>query len=184
MRFLDATRGYRRVLPRARRNRWDFFRPMIRRPALLAANGAYESALLVSNRVEPRLKMLGGMKAAARVGCEFCLDIGSALLRESGLSDEELLNLARFRESDVYDHRQKLVLELAEAITSTPATVSDDLRTRLDAEFTPAELAELSSAIAWENHRSRLNQALGVRPAGFSDGTTCLLPEQPLGAAR
>ena len=36
-------------------------------------------------------------------------------------------------------------------------------------------LTELAAAIAWENHQGRLNQVLGVRPSGFSDGAVCLL---------
>ena len=35
------------------------------------------------------------------------------------------------------------------------------------------QLAELAAATAWENHRGRLNQALGIRPVGFSDRAFC-----------
>jgi hypothetical protein len=31
--------------------------------------------------------------------------------------------------------------------------------------------------VAWENHRARLNRALGVREAGFSDGAYCVVAE-------
>lgn len=41
----------------------------------------------------------------------------------------------------------------------------------------PAERTELMSAITWENHRARLNQGLGVRPSGFSDGAVRALPD-------
>jgi hypothetical protein len=58
----------------------------------------------------------------------------------------------------------------------TPADVSDDLRLRLEDRLGRAALAEIAATIAWENHRSRLNRALGVRPAGFSDGAVCALP--------
>jgi alkylhydroperoxidase family enzyme len=43
--------------------------------------------------------------------------------------------------------------------------------------LTPGQLAELAATIAWENHRARLNRALGVRAAGFSDGAFCVVPE-------
>ena len=39
-----------------------------------------------------------------------------------------------------------------------------------------AQLTELAAVIAWENHRARLNRALGVRAVGFSDGAYCVLP--------
>jgi hypothetical protein len=42
-----------------------------RRPALLLAVGAYETALLASGRVESRLKALAQIKTSALVGCPF-----------------------------------------------------------------------------------------------------------------
>ena len=35
--------------------------------------------MLLSNRMDPKLKELAELKAAGMVSCEFCLDIGSAL---------------------------------------------------------------------------------------------------------
>ena len=35
---------------------------------------------------------------------------------------------------------------------------------------------ELVQLIAWENHRSRQNVALGIGAEGFSDGKACALP--------
>jgi alkylhydroperoxidase family enzyme len=72
-----------------------------------------------------------------------------------------------------------LALDLAVAMTATPADVPDELRERLLELLTPAQLVELVSAIAWENHRARVNRALGVRAAGFSDGAYCVVPERP-----
>jgi hypothetical protein len=58
----------------------------------------------------------------------------------------------------------KLVLEFANAISRTPAELRDRLLTR----FTPAQATELAATAAWDSNRGRLNQALGVQPAGFS----------------
>ncbi len=96
-----------------------------------------------------------------------------------GITDRQLLELARYRDSDAYDDEERLVIELAEAMTLAPAEVSEDLRDRLLAQFTRAQVAELAATVAWENHRARLNRALGVRPVGFSEGVTCALPEHP-----
>lgn len=60
-----------KVVSRAKRNRLDLMRYLIRRPALLAATGGYETALLVSSRAETRLKLLAQVKASALVGCPF-----------------------------------------------------------------------------------------------------------------
>lgn len=69
------------------------------------------------------------------------------------------------------------MLDLAVAMSSTPADVPEELRERLLEHFTKGQLMELVAMVAWENHRARANKALGVRAAGFSDGAYCALPE-------
>lgn len=71
MRLLDKLAVYARVLPRARRNRTDLVKWMGRRPLLFGAMGAYEGAVVLSNRVDSRLKTLATLKATSRAGCPF-----------------------------------------------------------------------------------------------------------------
>ena len=94
-----------------------------------------------------------------------------------GITERQLRELGRYERSDAFDAKERLVLDLAVAMTSTPADVSDELRERLLLHFSKTELMELVSTIAWENHRARANRALGVRAAGFSDGAVCAVPE-------
>lgn len=61
------------------------------------------------------------------------------------------------------------MIELAEALTLTPATVSDELKARLDARFSPKQQVELSHTVAWENARARFNRTFGVGPDGYLD---------------
>jgi hypothetical protein len=44
---------------------------MAKIPAIMAAVGTYETALLLSDRVDSRLKALASLKASALVGCPF-----------------------------------------------------------------------------------------------------------------
>ena len=60
-----------RVLSRGRRNRTDLYRWLIRRPAIMGAVQGYEMGLLMSNRVDARLKVLAELKTSSRVGCPF-----------------------------------------------------------------------------------------------------------------
>ena len=60
-----------KVLVRARRNRSDLLRFLVRRPALLGAVAGYETALLVSSRADNDLKLLAQLKASSLVGCPF-----------------------------------------------------------------------------------------------------------------
>jgi alkylhydroperoxidase family enzyme len=104
------------------------------------------------------------------------MDIGSAVSRALGIDEATLGDINRWRESDRFTPVERLALELADRLTATPSDMTDDLREQLLEHLTPGQLAELASAIAWENHRARLNRALGVREMGFSDGGYCVLP--------
>lgn len=70
------------------------------------------------------------------------------------------------------------MLDLAVAMTQTPADVPSDLVDRLRQELDEAQLVELTAAIAWEHYRARFNRVFGVRAAGFSEGAFCVLPER------
>lgn len=150
---------------------------------LLLGTGAMELALDRSNLVDGRLKKLVEMEVALIVGCEFCIDIGSMLGQDLGITDDELRALPRFRESAAFSPLEKLVLEYAAGMSGTPASVPDGLFRALREHFDEAQMVELTIAIAWENHRARSNHALGMGSQGFSGGSLCLLREVP-GEAR
>ena len=60
-----------------------------------------------------------------------------------------------------------LVLEMADAITATPAKLTPDLRDRLQQRFSTPQLVELAAAIAWENYRARSNRVFGFGSENF-----------------
>ncbi|MCP2279778.1 carboxymuconolactone decarboxylase family protein [Nocardia amikacinitolerans] len=181
MRAVERIRNHARAMRRAKRHRMDLVGWLARRPQLLASTAFYETMSIFANRLDPRLKDLAELKTAGLVNCEFCLDIGSAIAQTSGLTERQITDLPRYRTSDAYTELEKLVIAYAEAITATPAIDLDELRERLLNHLTKAQLAELAAAIAWENQRARLNQALGVRPTGMAEGMACAIPESRLG---
>ncbi|MFI6171792.1 carboxymuconolactone decarboxylase family protein [Nocardia sp. NPDC051052] len=179
MRALTRIRHYLKAVRQAKRNRSDLTGWLLRRPQLLFSTMVFESALLFTNRLDPKLKELAELKTAGLVNCEFCLDIGSALAQSAGLTEQQLADLPRYRTSDAYTDLEKLVIAFAEAMTATPAVDLDDLRSTLLTHLSKSQLAELAATIAWENQRARLNQGLGVRPTGMAEGGMCALPERP-----
>jgi 4-carboxymuconolactone decarboxylase len=140
-----------------------------------------------AHSVPEKLKDLAGTKAAALVGCEFCIDIASAISSKTGVTPEQLADLPRYRESPHFSELEKLVIEYAAAMTATPSDVSDSLFDALRAHFSERQLVELTSAIAIENYRARFNWAFGIGSQGFAAGGACALPEraaaQPAAAA-
>jgi alkylhydroperoxidase family enzyme len=97
--------------------------------------------------------------------------------RKAGITEAQLLDLARFEDSPSFDSNEKLVLRLTVALTRTPANVDDQLFAGLRAVFTEPQLVELTTAVAWENYRARFNRTFGVLAEGFSEGAFCPLPE-------
>ena len=104
------------------------------------------------------------------------MDIGSAVGRHEGVTAEQILALADYAQSPHFDDRERLCLELSDAMTATPAAVPDALFERLRAVFSEPQLVELVSTIAWENYRARFNLAFGIAAEGFSEGATCAVP--------
>jgi AhpD family alkylhydroperoxidase len=148
-------------------------------PPLLAATIAVELVLERSNRIDRRLEELAALRASTMTGCAFCIDFGSALVRDLKLlSPQQIREVTSWRESEAFDDDERLVLEYAEGISSTPVDVSDALFARLRERFDEAAIVELSVAIAFENYRGRYWHAAGLGSDGF-----CALPERDLPAA-
>jgi AhpD family alkylhydroperoxidase len=150
-------------------------------PRLLAGYGMLEGATGKLHSVPERLKVLAELKAATMTSCEYCIDIGSQIARRSGLSDEQLLALPRYRESEHFDELEKLVLDYAVGMSRTPVEATDELFEQLRRHFNDAQLVELTNIIALENMRGRFNLALGFGSAGFSEGMVCAVPEPAAG---
>ena len=89
------------------------------------------------------------------------MDINSAVGRKAGLTDEKLLAV-RGNDLTMFTDVERLVIELADAMVHTPATVSDDLYARLRNQFSEEQLLELGAHIAFENFRARLNRLFDV----------------------
>jgi alkylhydroperoxidase family enzyme len=72
-----------------------------------------------------------------------------------------------WRELDDLDEAERLALEYAERMTSTPPTVDEHLLARLREHFSQPAIVEMAAIVAWENYRARLNTAIGVEGHGF-----------------
>ena len=147
-------------------------------PKMMSGMGKFQQAVRKGNTVDARLKYLVELKGAQMIGCEFCVDLGSQICRNSGFSDEELLALPRYRESDLFTERQKLALDYTAAVMRTPVEVTDDLFARMKKHFTDEQLVEITALLTVVN-LDRFNAAFGIGSAGFSAGMVCVTPDRP-----
>jgi AhpD family alkylhydroperoxidase len=148
------------------------------RPKMMNGMGKFQQAVRKGTAVDERLKNLVELKGAQMIGCEFCVDLGSQICRNSGLSDDELLALPRYRSSDLFSEREKLALDFAVGVMRTPVDVSDELFARMREHFSDEQLVELTALLTLVN-LDRLNAAFGVGSAGFSEGMVCVPPDRP-----
>jgi AhpD family alkylhydroperoxidase len=148
----------------------------------LLGYAALEKSVASRPRVPERLRALAVLKSAVMQGCEMCQDIGSFEALSKGVSEAQLHDLHRYRDSSEFDATERLVLDLAVAMTLTPVRVTDELIAELGGAFDDPQIVELVHLIAVENLRSRFNAAFGLGAAGFSEGMACARMEP--GASR
>jgi AhpD family alkylhydroperoxidase len=148
-------------------------------PKMTMGMGKFNQAVRKGKAVDERLKNLVELKGAQMIGCEFCVDLGSQICRNSGFSDEELLALPRYRQSDLFTEREKLALDYTVAVMRTPVEVTDELFDRMNEHFSDKQLVEITALLTVVN-LDRFNAAFGIGSAGFSEGMVCVPPDRPV----
>jgi alkylhydroperoxidase family enzyme len=89
------------------------------------------------------------------------VDINSAVGRKAGLSDEKLQAVSG-TDLSVFNHVERLVIALADALSDTPSNVPDSLYARLRDHSSEKQLIELGAQIAFEQYWARLNRLFDV----------------------
>lgn len=120
----------------------------------------------------PVLRSLVTVRVSQINWCKFCVDINSATLAERSGSVDKVAALAAWQQSDLFEEKERVVLEYTEAMTDSNKQVTDELMQRLKAHFDDDGVVELTGLIAFQNLSSKFNSALDVAPQGF-----CQIPE-------
>jgi alkylhydroperoxidase family enzyme len=147
-------------------------------PKMMMGMGRFNQAIRKSKTVDERIKNLVELKGAQMIGCEWCVDLGSQICRNSGFSDAELLALPRYQSSDLFTDREKAALDYAVAVMRTPVEVTDELFERVRSHFDDRQLVAITALLTLVN-LDRFNAAFGIGSAGFSEGMVCVPPDRP-----
>ncbi len=124
-----------------------------------------------SSPVDPVLRSLVTVRVSQINWCRFCVDINSATLAKRAGSMEKVEALENWKESELFNDKEKVVLEYVEAVTYSDRQVNDELTQHLREFFSEDALVELTGLIAFQNLSSKFNSALDVPAQGF-----CKLP--------
>lgn len=124
-------------------------------------------------KLDKRMLKLVRLSASFAAACPFCIDMNSTIYRETGITDAEFLALQNQTDLDTVSTlsiREKLAVRYAQLISTTPLQFPPEFIAEITAHFTEREMVVLASTAAQVNYWARLIQALGIPPAGLSDG--------------
>jgi len=117
---------------------------------------------------DEQLKSFAHMAVAAQVGCSWCLDYNYFEANNRNLDMNKAREVPIWRESDAFSPLERDVLEYAEAMTTMPIGVTDEMVANLRDKLGDAALVELTAVIAFANFTTRPNVALGIESDGFA----------------
>jgi len=125
------------------------------------------SKVLEKSSLGPGLIDLISYRVSQINGCAFCLDMHSKDLRARGETEQRLYMLSAWREMPaLYSARERAALAWAETVTRLPnQEVPDEIYEQAHAEFSDAELAQLTLGVVAINGWNRFNIAYRT-PAG------------------
>ncbi len=122
--------------------------------------------------LDPALRSLVTVRVSQINHCRFCIDLNSATLLKRGASMEKIDALENWRESNLFDERERAILDYTEAVTHSDIQIEDHHMRNLRSHYEDDAIIELTGLIAFQNMSSKFNAALDVPPQGF-----CKLPD-------
>lgn len=131
-------------------------------PDAVKAVAALDRYVVAESGLDTRLVHLIKLRASQINGCAYCVDMHVKEARKSGLSEQWINLVCVWRESPLFDARERAVLAWTETLTRLPDTGAPDADFEpLRAYFTDAEITRLTVAIGVINVWNRL--AVGFR---------------------
>jgi AhpD family alkylhydroperoxidase len=146
-------------------------------PRLLVAYAVHETMLQSASRKLPTsVRELAVLWTARSVGCSWCVDFGSMLLRLDGLDVQRIKDIEKYGTSPNFTDDERAAIAYADAMTTDPHSVTDEQVADLRTRFGESGVIELTYQIGTENMRARMNTALGIPEQGFNSGEACRVP--------
>src|SRR6201991_5105228 len=106
------------------------------------------SNLLKDSAIEESIRDLVSIRASQLNGCGFCLDMHVKEARLHGERELRLYHVAVWRDSNLFDARERAVLEWTEVLTKLPEHgVPDDVYNRVREQLSEKEISDLSFVV-------------------------------------
>ncbi len=141
-------------------------------PRVAVSSGILEALIAHhEEHLDERMLKLVRLQASFTVACPFCIDMNSYQYAKFKITEEELSALQGLSEIDAtntFSAQEKIALKYARLISRTPLSFPRPFIEDLKAYFTERDIVILASTVAQVNYWSRLIQALGIPPMGYS----------------
>jgi len=126
------------------------------------------SALYKKSTLGDTIHDLVNIRASQMNGCAFCVDMHSKEAKIHGERELRLYHVAIWRESPLFEPRERAALAWTEALTRIPEHgIPDELYERVRSQFSEKELSDLTFQIMVINAWNRANVAFVPTPGGF-----------------
>jgi len=121
-----------------------------------------------ASELEQDLLELVKYRASQINGCAWCMNMYAKDARAGGETEQRIYLLSAWRECPFYSERERAALAWTEAVTLlTDGSVPDKVFAEASAEFSEAELVELTMAIIAINGWNRINVAFRAVPGTY-----------------
>jgi AhpD family alkylhydroperoxidase len=119
-------------------------------------------------QIEERIIDLVAVRVSQLNGCTFCVDMHTKEARMHGERELRLYHLPAWRESTLFNPRERAALGWAEAATRLPERgIPDDLYELVRTQWSEKELSDLTFVVALCNAWNRLNAAFRPVPGSL-----------------
>lgn len=123
------------------------------------------NGLVDRGSIEASIRNLVAIRASQMNGCGFCIDMHVKQAKIHGERELRIHHLVAWRESTLFDPRERAALAWTEALTKLAHQgVPDDVYERVRAQLSEKEISDLSFVIAATNAWNRLNVGFRTVP--------------------
>jgi alkylhydroperoxidase family enzyme len=148
-------------------------------PAIAKARRAMANALRFEAAMPRSLRELAIVRTGQIVGGDYELNQHLPMARASGLSPAQVDAIGAWRDSSLFDARQRALLGYVEQMAGRAGEVDDATFAELQRHFTPQEIVELTVVVANYYGTGLITKALRIAIEDDGRQTATGLPKSP-----
>ena len=135
---------------------------MAERPELLINFSNLASTIFQAEGIDIQTKQLIALASSLSSGCKYCQAHTSHGAERAGVSANKISDILKYTESDLYDDKERALLDLAFAAGKTPNECNKHHFDQLKKYFSKKEIIDIVSVISLFGYLNRWNDTLGT----------------------